>query len=334
MFENELIRKKIEEKKIPMLSLWHGEDRFLREEGLRLLREAFLEDDPSGSSIEVLSAKDIPPLGLVERADSFSFFQRRLLIVENIPYFQEGSSLDLDPLYTYFANPNPGTCLLFVAESVHRGRKFYKEMGKFGQIVEFTAPKRSQDWLEWVQREVKARGKGMPADTAAFFLEWAGHQPGVLTQELNKLAIYIGEEKATIKKQDIETIVPRASEATVFDLLNAVAGRSAERAIVKLHEVLQAEHHLKVMTMLVRQVRLLLGTLAVRGKGGDSSSLPSALGIKPFEAQKLWAQSLQMNFEQLATALEECLKTEIALKNSGGEPGLLLEMLIIKFCKG
>lgn len=328
----EEIKKALEQGRLPRIALWYGEERFLLEEALKLIRGAMLKDDPSGSSIEVLSAKDLLPAGIVERADTFSFFQQRLVIVRDIPYFQEGCSVDLDPLYAYFTNPNPATCLLFLAESVHKGRKFYKEIEKHGEIVEFAAPRRSQDWLIWLQSELKARGKGMSSDTAAFFLEWAGHQVGVLSQELDKLALYVGEEKM-IKRQDIEAIVARASEATVFDLLNAVAQRSAEQAIAKLHEVLQTEHYLKVLTMLVRQVRLLLGALAWRDKGGDSSGLPSVLGIKPFEAQKIWAQALRMNFSHLANALEECLKTEIALKNGGGDPVFLLEMMIIKFCK-
>lgn len=332
MREIEQIKKAIEQGNIPRLSLWHGEDRFLLEEGLRLLRGAILKGDPSGSSIEVVSAQEVLPVDIVERADTFSFFQERLVIVRDIPYFQEGSSVDLEPFYAYFANPNPGTILLFVAESVHRGRKFYKELAKQGVVVEFAVPKRSQDWLFWVQSELKARSIGMSPDSVTFFLEWAGHQPGVLSQELDKLALYIGAE-TIVKRQDIEAIVPRASEATVFDLLNAVAQRFADQAIAKLHEVLRTEHQLKVLTMLVRQVRLLLGALAWREKGGDSSGLPMALGIKPFEAQKIWAQSFKMNFQLLANALEECLKTEIALKNSGGEPGFLLEMMIIKFCK-
>ena len=278
-----------------------------------------------------MSAQEVQPSGIVTIANSASFFFNRLVIVRDIPYFQEGLTVDLEPFNTYFSDPNPGTCLLFVSGNIHKGRKFYKAMEKKGAILEFALPKRTWEWQAWLKAELVARDKEMPPKVAALFLEWAGHQAGILSQELDKLAAFTGERRV-IRQEDIEQAVTRTSEATVFELLDAVALRSADKATVKLHEVLHLEHPLKVMALLVRQVRLLLGALAWRQQGGNSSGLASALSIRPYEAQKVWDQFQKMSQTKLAGALQECLKTEIALKSGGGDPVFLLEMMIIKFC--
>jgi len=332
MHEIERIKESVTSGKISPVCLWYGEDRFLIQEGLKVLKSFYFMTDSSGSGIEIVSAKELSPAAIVERANTMSFFANRLVVVEDVTYFQDGQTADLEPFLDYFANPNPTTCLLFIAESVHRGRKLYKALVKNGEILEFCAPKRPQDWLVWVQAEVKARGKSMDTQVATHFIEWTGHHTGVLSQELDKLIIYV-EERQRITSEDINAITPQSIETSIFDLLGAVANRSSGKAIQALREVLRKEPALKVLAMLVRQVRLLLGCDALRSRGGNVADAPSALGISPYEAQKVWQQSVRLSTKQLSKALSECLNTDLALKTGGGDPGLLLEIMVIKFCE-
>lgn len=331
MRELERIKESVAKGKISPIYLWHGEDRFLIQEGIRVLKSFYFMSDPSGSGIEVVNANEMTPEEIVERANTMSFFANRLVVVEEVSYFKEGQTSDLEPLMKYIASPNLSTCLLFIAESVHRGRKLYKALDRAGEILEFCPPKRTTDWLAWIQSELIVRGKSMDTQVASFFLEWAGHQSGVLSQELDKLVVYIGE-RPTITVEDIKGITTRTIEASIFDLLDAVAVQSSVKALETLDEVLRKEHPLKVLTIMVRQIRLLLGCIALRERGGNTSEAPLALGISPFEAQKIWHQSVRLSTKKLVKALKECLNTDLAMKSGGGDPGQLLEMMIVKFC--
>jgi len=331
MREIERIKECVASGKFSTVYLWYGEDRFLIQEALKVLKSFYFMTDASGSGIEQISAKELSPAVIVERANTMSFFANRLVIVDDVTYFQDGQTADLEPFLEYFANPNPATCLLLIAESVHRGRKLYKALAKTGEIMEFCAPKR-QEWPAWVQSELKARGKLMDNQVISQFLEWTGHHTGVLSQELDKLVIFVGERQK-ITSADIKAITPQSIETTVFNLLDAVAIRSTAKALQALREVLRTEPALKVLALLVRQVRLLLGCDALRRHGGNVAEVPSALGISPYEAQKIWQQSVSLSTQQLSKALGECLKTDLALKTGGGDAGLLLEIMIIKFCK-
>jgi DNA polymerase-3 subunit delta len=333
MREIERIKESVASGKIPTVYLWYGEDRFLIQESLKVLKSFYFMNDPSGSGIEQVSAKELSPAVIVERANTMSFFANRLVIVEDVTYFQDGQTAELEPFLDYFANPNPSTCLLFIAESVHRGRKFYKALVKTGEIMEFCPPKRPQDWLIWVQSELRVREKSMDTQVASQFIEWTGHHTGVLSQELDKLIVFVGERQK-ITTEDFKAITPRSIETSIFDLLDAVASRSAAKALQALREVLRKEPALKVLALLVRQVRLLLGCDSLRRRGGNVAEAPSVLGISPYEAQKVWQQSVRLSTEQLSKALSECLNTDLALKTGGGDPGLLLEIMIIKFCEG
>ncbi|MEL1133965.1 DNA polymerase III subunit delta [Desulfitobacterium sp. THU1] len=331
MLELDQVRQAIANNQVPPVNLWFGEERFFTQEALHLLKSSYLAQDPSGSSIEILSGKGSNPEQIVEIANTVSFFGGKLIIVEDIPYFQDGQGDTLEPFFGYFENPNPEVCLVFLAQSVNRGRKFYKAIEKAGAVLEFGSPKRVQDWVAWLDRELASRNKTMKPQVKSLFLEWGGHQVGILSQELDKLALYVqGRE---IRAEDVQGLVPQAVEATVFELLDAVAARSTKVAVQKLQQVLRQEHPLKVLTMLSRQVRLLLGARAMRKQGRGVEEAPRLLGIKPFEAQKIWQKSNQLTWEQLAWALQECLETDVAIKTGRGDPEFLLELMITKFCE-
>lgn len=332
MREIERIKESVASGKIPAVYLWYGEDRFLIQEGLKVLKSFYFMTDPSGIGIEQVSPKELTPAAIIERANTMSFFANRLVVVEDVTYFKDGQTEDLEPFLEYLTNPNPTTCLLFIAESVHKGRKLYKALNKTGEILEFCAPKQPREWLAWVQSELKARKKSMDTQAVSQFIEWAGHHTGVLSQELDKLIIFVGERQK-ITSEDIKAITPQSIETRIFDLLDAVASRSATRALKALREVLLKEPALKVLALLVRQVRLLLGCDSLRRRGANAAEAPSVLGISPYEAQKVWQQSVRLSTEQLVKALTECLNTDLALKTGGGDPGLLLEIMIIKFCE-
>jgi len=173
MREIERIKECVASGKFSTVYLWYGEDRFLIQEALKVLKSFYFMTDPSGSGIEQVSAKELSPAVIVERANTMSFFANRLVIVDDVTYFQDGQTADLEPFLEYFTNPNPTTCLLLIAESVHKGRKLYKALVKAEtcDIMEFCAPKR-QEWPAWVQSELKAREKSMDSQVVSLFIEW------------------------------------------------------------------------------------------------------------------------------------------------------------------
>ncbi len=351
----EIVMRDIEQNQLPPIYLWYGEDRYSLIEALKALKAVFLAEDPSGSGIDCFLGKDIAPEEVAEAANTSSFFSRRLVIVDDIPYFNqgktksdtgeedsdsagagitgesEGSNTDL--LLAYCQNPNPGTCLLLISEKVNRGRKLYKEITKSGKVLEFTYPKGHTDWLVWIQNQVRLRGKTINTGTATYLLECVGHHTGILSQELEKLSLYIGDGKKEISKEDINEVCISLIETTVFTMLDAIAGGNSREAIQKLSEVLSQEYYLKVHTMIVRQIRLLLAGSIIRKRKGTVQELMEVTGIRSsFEGNKIFRQAAGFSPEKLCEAMEDCLQTELALKSSGGNPHLLLEMMIIRFC--
>jgi len=334
----EIVKKDIENDSIPPVYLWYGEDRYSLAEALKLLKSRFLADDPSGSGIELFSGKEVSWDEVVEAANTSSFFSRKLVVIDDMTYFKQssedngGNEENADRLLAYCQNPNPSTCLVLISEKVNRGRKLYKEIKDKGKVLEFAYPKGQAEWQNWIKKETEAQGKKIDSATAAFLLEYTGHHTGILSQEIAKLAVYIGERQA-IQKTDIEKVCTPLIETTVFSMLDAIASGNSRDALRNLQEVLHQEHYLKVHAMIVRQIRLLLAALLVRRKGWSVEKFITITGLRSsFEAGKIFRQAAGFSPKGLFQALNSCLFTEAALKNSGGDPNLLMEMMVVDLC--
>lgn len=346
-----LVKKDIESGNIPSVYLLYGEDRYSLIEALKMLKKVFLEEDPSGSGIEYFSGKDVSPETITEAANTASFFSRRMVIVDDIPYFNQAKkdsksektdeedladkeneeTGDTTILLEYCQKPNPATCLVLIGAKANKGRKLYKGIAKTGKIIEFFNPKGPAEWVMWIQREVKIRGKNISSSNAAFLVEWAGHHPGVLIQEIEKLTSYLGD-KSDISKDDITRVCIPLVETTIFAMLDAIATGNSRDALQKLKEVLSQEHYLKVQTMIVRQIRLLLAGTLVRKRGERVEDLINYTKIKPYEGNKVFRQAVNFSPDKLSVALQECLQTDMHLKRSG-DPHLLMEMMVLNLCK-
>jgi len=332
------LKKDIENDDIAPVYLCYGEDRYALAEALKLLKQVFLAADPSGSNIEYFNGKEAVWQDVLDVANTCSFFARKLVLVDEIPFFEaaDGSS-DISEnsglLLEYLEDPNPMTCLVLIANKVNKGRRIYKEINEKGKILEFVYPQSPAEWISWVRNEAKARGRDIKASTASFLVEWSGHNTGILSQELEKLVLYT-EGRKEIKIEDIKAVAVPLIETQVFSLLDAIAVSNTRQALLKLAEVLSLEkYHLRIHTMIVRQIRLLLAARLVRSAGGTAQQLKETAGLKTFEATKIFKQAVGFTPERLALALEDCLETELALKSSGGDPELLLEMMVIKLCQ-
>lgn len=332
-----LLQKDLKNNDLAPIYLWHGEDRYSLREGVRLIKGSYITEDPSGSGIEILAGKDVSAEEIVYAANTSSFFASRLVIADEIPFFSSettgSDSQDLERLLMYCEEPNPNTCLILIADKINKKRKLYKAILKNGKVYEFSYPKRYQEWQTWVEEGVKARGKMIRPSEAGFLIEWSGHYTGVLDREIDKLVSYLGEREE-ITRADISNICIPMAETTVFAMLDAIASGASEKALQKLAEVLTREHYLKVHTMIVRQIRLLLAGTIIRARGGTVEELMEKTGIRsPFEGNKIFRQAGRFSPAKLERTLQDCLETEIALKSGIRNPQLLLEMMVIRFCK-
>ena len=158
--------------------------------------------------------------------------------------------------------------------------------------------------------------------------ELVGTDLRLIDQEIEKLLLYAGERPIT--RDDVRALVSRARETSIFDLVDCVGRREADQALRLLHRMLdEGEHPLYLLTMLARQVRILIQVSELGAQRLSENEIASRVKLHPYVVKKGLAQARSFTMAQLEAAHQRVLETDWAIKTGQMEDVLALDMLVV-----
>ncbi len=230
--------------------------------------------------------------------------------VDEVPPEGESAATDITPLEDYVATPSEFATLVFVATEIDRTRRFTKKLIEKAQVVEFSgiraearsgvagANAATTKAMTFVQDEMTREGRTMEPAAVAMLTRRSGADISKLRGDIERLLLFVAGRKA-ITVADVESVA--SDGATVQDDWAVTNAISAGDAALGLRE------------------------LALRFERGDSPH-----GIV---GQLRWWVSNQLASgapDRVKPALDALLRTDLALKSSGGEDQVLLERLVVE----
>ena len=325
--------------------LFHGEDRFARLEAVAALRR---EHDADGalsnnsisfdgarvSPAELSAAAAAKPFlgdvrwvrvdGLCGRFDSFRRNSRQLGGWDNLPEL--------------LANIPESTVLVFVEDVLRKGNPLLQLFDGAADVRNFGRLK-DDEALEWLRGEVRRRNLHLTQNAARTLVQRANGDRGALTQAVEKLSLYAGEDN--VDETIVEAMVPAQRSVTIFNLTDAVAERRLTDAMQALEGVrADGEPEMRIIQMLARTYRMITAVREVLDQGGSNDEIKQAANTNfDWLARRLRRQA--QNYTQLSadTALERILEAEESIidyrRGNGGQPEeIALELLIADLAGG
>ncbi len=323
---------------IPLVYLFYGRETWLIREALEKLTNFLVPEGVADFNYEKLDGSVVSPIQVVEAANLLPVFaEKRLVLVTGAPWFSGSKSSDgetktqeLEPLLHYLDHPSPSTCLVLVAgEKVDAKRKTVKAAKKAGQVVEF-APLKGIELNKWIEKRFQKKGKKATKPVLDYLAVAVGSSLSALEQEIEKVILFCGQA-GEVTLQDVKQTVSQTSTLSVFNLVDAVSKREVSSAVCQLRELVRTgEPEIKILSLLARQMRILLRLQALSRKGLGESQLAADLGLHPFVIKKGMQQVKNFYPEELIQNLELLLEADIGIKTGKGEPLALLERAILK----
>lgn len=332
-----------------MFYIFHGEDEFGRAEQLSELKRVLAEIDPAMADLNttVLEGSRLTLSELRHVCDAIPFMaDRRLVIVHGllgrtIPSRRKKGAQEanaardgelLADLGEYLPMMPPTTRLVFVEARTlpdsHPILKLAMAEQKKDQayIKVFDLPEDKQ-LPGWIQRRARAKGGQIDSEAANLMAILVGRNTRLLDQEIEKLLLYAGDR--SVLTDDVQKLVSRASETSVFDLVDSVGRRQTEHALRLLHRLLEdGAAPLYLLTMLARQVRILIQVAELQDQGLNSQEMARRLKLHPFVVKKGLAQARNFDMAQLVVAHRRILDTDWSIKTGKVEDVLALDLLV------
>jgi DNA polymerase-3 subunit delta len=307
---------------------------FLGQEGYqrRVCKEALLERAlPGTDKFEGLTQTDLENTALTDILDdarSLSLFStdrviwvssaelalpRRLTASDEA---EEGGKPKESDLAAYLKAPTPGTVLVFECSrfdftgddkpKMERVEKFYSAIPVAAR-VEFRhfTPDSSRFLAQELARKYKLKLAGAELAT---LLEAVAGDANRLASEIEKIALYVGSERA-VTIDDLRTLVPNAARASIFELVDALGQKNRARALRSLDILVRDGEYLPLaLTFLSTQFRLALAAKESRiGSGQQALALFQKLGVR------IWRERAEQIFNTASTFSRERLEKAVAL---------------------
>jgi DNA polymerase-3 subunit delta len=272
--------------------------------------------------------KDVNTKELIDLAETMPFFaDRRLILVENSGFFK--NAVD-EAFVDYCKNCADTACFVFVEDEVDKRTKLFKTVSKEGRAVEFVTQK-EETLTRWILGRLTKENKKITGNVMHLFLEKTGTNMDNIDRELEKLICYtMGKE--VIEAEDVEAVVTGQVENKIFDMMNDIAEHRQKEALARYYDLLSLEEEpFGILSLLMRQFRILLHVKDMASKGHDQKSIAETVGIPPFAVRKNIAQAKGFSYDRLKEALAEGADLELASKSGRIDKQLAVELLILKY---
>lgn len=328
--------------RIKNLYLFYGCEGLLIREAIEAIRKKLLNPSFESLNFIKLEGSSVTSDTIINACETMPFFdERKIVLVSDCGFFKgkkgagEETSADSanQELIKYFSGiPETSVLIFTTGESIDKRKKAYSAVKKYGDIAEF-GPLKGIELLTWIDRVFKRSGKKISRANAVYFSENISGDLENFSREIDKVCSFAGN-RADILRDDIDSVVSKSLESNIFKLVDFISLRKPDRALSILNDlILDSQPVPVILTMIIRQYRLLLNIKLMQEKGYSSADISHTLKVMPFIEVSLSKISRNYELSQIEDRLKQCLDTDISIKKGKMDQRIALESLIVSFSK-
>jgi DNA polymerase-3 subunit delta len=341
----------VQARKLRPAYVFVGDESFFR----RRCREAILEHlvlpELRDFSVFEFDLGENEIAGILDRARTPSLMAPfQVFFVRGVKaLFGRGSHEEkLAAIENYCKDPNPDALLIFVADHISiladvrkmemtdkdRYQRIRDTLGQYCGIVELSRVEEGEA-VRWLTDYCATQAVKIDADAARELVDALGGDMMMISNELEKLTLYVGEKKR-ITLGDVETMVLAAKQRSLYELTDAISAKDRVRALEMLDAILStgegdeaAIGHLYMLAKTFRQM-LVITERNVRDTRMLWAALWQGFRVPPFAAEDIIKQARRYKSKrELTRAIRLIARTDLALRSNPPSKRMLLEKLVL-----
>ncbi len=318
-----------------MIIFLYGADTFRARRLLQEMKAKFIKDvDSEANSLGLVDGQTATTQEISEKINTGSLFvKKRLIVVENI--FKNKKAKTFPELLDYLKKlpPEDDNVIIFIDEELDsrerplkaEAKKLFAFLSRQKYVQEFKLLSGAQ-LLAFIKKEAAAYGKSVGVNAASQLINLSNGDLWLIASELKKLAFFVSGQ--TISEGDVRELCNGQANEDIFALTDAWGNKNKALAIKLLEEQYAAglsdEY---IISMLVRQTKILLQVKAALDQKIDSTKIAGLLKLHPFVVKKGAAQARNFSQEKLKNMLDQLIRLDSGNKSGRGQ--IRTELLLL-----
>ena len=328
------MKKELAAGSIGRLYLFCGEEAYLRDHCLAIMKEKLLPAGMEQFNLHTFSGKELDLQALTEAVDALPMMsERTLILVSDLDLFKASADLR-DALCALFATLPDYCCLVFIYDVIEykpdARTRLAAALKEYGRVVKFERQDQG-DLTDWIARRFRALDHDIDSRDAQYLIFLCGDLMNSLISEIDKIGAYAKNRRVT--REDIDAVAVPRLDAVVFHMTDAMARGDFDKAAAVMGQLLQMQESpvmlLAVMGKQFRQLYSARLALEHRKGAGYLSDLWSMRSAYP--AEKLLDAARRFSLKWCRNAMVRCAQTDLAIKSvTGSDARQLLICLLLE----
>lgn len=264
--------------------------------------------------------------------------ERRVVVMARANFLRDKCDNENKSFYEkakeYFTNPPSSTLVigyLLLGDKRERANKFKKiiELDKKGCTIVLVDKLKGVRLTNKIEGIFKEQGKTIGKIELKYFSEMVDNNFDIIEREVDKLINFTGDREIT--RADIDLMLPKTSEDDMFDLMDFISQKKANRAIDLINELLhKGEDVFSILRLIQEQFKKLYTVNISLNNNKRVDDISRELKLPNFVTEKLITQSRKFKDSSIKKALDITLETEKRLKSQSSlDKKTEIELMII-----
>ena len=307
----------------------YGDEPYLRHEAIESICRLALGSDPDDLAITRFAGDKSNLANVLDEARTLPFLSpKRVVVVEDADAFVSAHRAELEH---YTEHPSSSGVLVLSVKSWPGNTRLAKRVEQVGVAVECTAPSEAA-LPAWLISLARARGVKLEKDAAQLLVELVGPEPGVLSSEVEKLSVYVGDKKV-IGSDDVARMVGAGRVQAIWKVIDAATVGQTSRALIDLDRLIASgESPVGLLNAISWSLRRLHYAGMLRRARRNLADACDEAGLRSIKAVE--KQHAHLGPARVARLPAMLLKADLDLKGSSQLPDrVVLERLIVELAR-
>ena len=305
-----------------------GKDKFLLSRQYDRLIDRLLPEDQRSMALYQPEAEPIVLADVLDELRTLPFeADRRVVLIKDAGDFISENRQSLEK---YFDAPADKGVLILVVGTWAKNTKLAKKLVKVGQLIDIGQMKPAQLPKFVSNYATNEHGKSLQQNAARLLVTSVGDDPGRLCSEVDKLAVYVGNEKS-IKPDDVEKLVGHNRMFNAFSVIDAVLAGDRASAISRLRNMFSTDKSAEYTSVgaFAYHVRRMFRARAMMDNRINTRQIQTTLRIWG-DSAGFFRQVSKLNLRQIAMMLAELARIDYSIKTGVTTASVAIECLVMR----
>jgi len=263
---------------------------------------------------------------LLDTISSPSLFStKRILFLKRI-YRNKEKSILIDEILSILKNQNSDDILIFWEDQKIKSNTKYYKFFKENKSLEEVDALNKRTFFSWLRSELEKNSLKIDPAIIKELAERTNYDPERCANEIKKFKL--NSTSMIIRKEDLEELTSDTLERDIWDLIESINQEDRIASMEILEKLIkQSVDENYILSMLVRNLRLLTLTKFLSEKRKDYREISSILKIPPFTTPTLVKSSQKYSNEKLVKLYTKLSNLDYQIKTGKVDAKLGLTLI-------